>query len=104
MKSILTNNNLEKIYISSSTKSITSLSKIIEGKTIVFLDEEIGHVQTQDIEEIDKYYDQDYHIYDESDEDDIIYKVIDGKTIFRQEHQVNILKSKINIFNGIQIS
>ena len=55
MKSILTNNNLEKIYISSSTKSITSLSKIIEGKTIVFLDEEIGHVQTQDIEEIDKY-------------------------------------------------
>ncbi|MBD2315391.1 class I SAM-dependent methyltransferase [Phormidium tenue] len=94
---------LNPIYQSQGNLSVTSLSQTYEGKTVVYFNEEIGHLQTKEIENIDVYYDKQYQFFNQSDEDDILYKVVDGKKIFRQEHQVNTLLSKINFEDGMQV-
>ena len=91
------------IYQSQGSLSVTSLSQTYEGKTVVYLNEEIGHLQTKEIENIEVYYDKQYQFFNQSDEDDILYKVVDGKKIFRQEHQVNTLLSKINFEAGMHV-
>ncbi|GBO52287.1 methyltransferase type 12 [Pseudanabaena sp. lw0831] len=91
------------IYQSQGSLSVTSLSQTYEGKTVVYFNEEIGHIQTKEIENIDVYYDKQYKFFNQSDEDDILYKVVDGKKIFRQEHQVNTLLSKINFEDEMQV-
>lgn len=91
------------IYQSQGNLSVTSLSQTYEGKTVVYFNEEIGHLQTKEIEDIDVYYDKQYQFFNQSDEDDILYKVVDGQKIFRQEHQVNTLLSKINFEAGMQV-
>ena len=93
----------DPIYQSQGHLSITSLSQTYEGKTIVYFNEEIGHLQTKEIEDIETYYDKQYQFFNQSDEDDILYKVVDGKKIFRQEHQVNTLLSKINFEAGMKV-
>ncbi|MDG2989561.1 class I SAM-dependent methyltransferase [Candidatus Synechococcus calcipolaris G9] len=100
----LTGKTLKKpIYESQGNLSVTSLSQTYEGKTVVYFNEEIGHLQTKEIKDIEVYYDKQYQFFNQSDEDDILYKVIDGKKVFRQEHQVNTLLSKINFEAGMQV-
>jgi len=104
IKSKLTGNTIEvPIYSSSNGKSITSLSKISDHPAIVYFDETIGHLQTQEIEGIENYYDEKYEIYNQSEEDDILYKVEGDKKIYRQQHQVETILSKIDIKPGIKI-
>ncbi len=104
LTSALTGDLIETpIYNSASDKSITSLSHIISGSTKVYYDPQIGHLQTNELADIDKYYDEEYKFFDQSDEDDILYKVIDGKKIFRQQHQVDTLLSKIELNPGMKI-
>ncbi len=93
----------EPIYYSAGNKSITSLSLVYDVPTIVYLDEEIGHLQTNEIASVDKYYDEQYEFFNQSDEDDVLYKVENGKEIFRQQHQVDTLMSKLELKAGMQI-
>src|SRR5271155_4265064 len=95
-KSKLTGSILETpVYRSQGNRSITSLSRIYEGPVVVYLEEEIGHLQTNELESIDKYYDEQYEFFNQSDEDDILYKVDKGREIFRQQHQVDTLTAKV---------
>jgi 2-polyprenyl-3-methyl-5-hydroxy-6-metoxy-1,4-benzoquinol methylase len=104
LKSALTGELIENpIYKSGADKSITSLSHIINGCTTVYYDPNIGHLQTNKIPDLDKYYDEEYKFFDQSDEEDIIYKIIDGKKIFRQQHQVDTLLSKVAFKQGAKI-
>ena len=104
IKSTLTSNKLSKpIYQSINDISITSLSKILKCNTLIYQDEEIAHLQTKEIENLDKYYDENYDFFDQSDEDDIIYQVLNGKKIFRQEHQLNILSKKLVLQDNMKI-
>src|ERR1700692_2684872 len=104
LTSALTGDLIETpIYNSGSNKSITSLSQIISGSTKVYYDSKIGHLQTNEIKDINKYYDEEYKFFDQSDEDDILYKVIDGKKIFRQQHQLDTLLSKVELKSGMKI-
>ncbi|NOR71483.1 MAG: methyltransferase domain-containing protein [Methylomarinum sp.] len=104
LKSALSGNVINTpLYSSNNNQSITSLGQIYSGETVVYLDKNIGHIQTKEIEGIDKYYDEDYHFFDQSEEDDILYSVVDGKKIFRQEHQVNTLLGKIPFYSGMNV-
>ena len=96
IKSILTGKIIDfPIYRSVNNKSITSLSKVRDQPALVYFDETIGHLQTQELEDVDAYYNEEYKIYNQSEEDDILYKVIDEKKIFRQQHQVVDRKSVV---------
>jgi 2-polyprenyl-3-methyl-5-hydroxy-6-metoxy-1,4-benzoquinol methylase len=104
LTSALTGDLIETpIYNSISDKSITSLSQIINGGTKVYYDSKIGHLQTNEITDINKYYDEEYRFFDQSDEDDILYKVIDEKKIFRQQHQLDTLLLKVEFKSGMKI-
>jgi 2-polyprenyl-3-methyl-5-hydroxy-6-metoxy-1,4-benzoquinol methylase len=104
LKNSLSRNEISQpIYNSENQKSITSLGQIYDGATVVYLDETIGHLQTQEIASIETYYDEQYKIFDQSKEDDILYTVRDGKKIFRQEHQLNTLTAKITMKEGLKI-
>lgn len=104
IKSKLTGNNIESpIYSSSNNKSITSLSKISNHPVIVYFEESIGHLQTQEIADIEQYYDEKYEIYNQSEEDDILYKMVGDTRIYRQQHQVETLLLKLDLKPGTKI-
>lgn len=51
----------------------------------------------------DDYYDHDYRILVESEEEDQIYQVLDGIVTYRTEHQVQILLDKVELPSGAKI-
>lgn len=104
IKSKLTGLELtQPLYNSPTSKSITSLSKIIDHPVCVYYDDSAGHLQTLEIPHIENYYDIGYEIYNQSEEDDILYKVENGKKIYRQQHQIETLLSKLSVFSGMKI-
>ena len=107
MNSILCNvcgNSLEdKIYAAEANKSLTSLSIGAKNQTDIFFCHNCGHVQTAEYGDVAEYYDTSYNILANSDDEDQIYIVKDGQPIYRTEHQVTTLTSKISMFKGIQV-
>lgn len=87
----------EPIFQSSGRMSITSLARLIEGSTTVYLCECCSHVQSASLPELERYYASDYRILVDSDEEDQIYEVVDGKPLFRFDHQLRTLLAKISI-------
>jgi cyclopropane fatty-acyl-phospholipid synthase-like methyltransferase len=104
IKSKLTGKDLTTpLYKSSTNISISSLSKITQYPTIVYFEEETGHLQTKEMEGVENYYDKEYEFYNQSEEDDILYKVEGDKKIYRQQHQVETILSKIDIKPAMKI-
>lgn len=91
------------LYTSPGKSSVTSLSKIYEGETLVYINTEIAHLQTKELANLDQYYDEEYQIYDQSDEDDVLYSAEKGVSIFRQQHQLETLIRKIPFSEEISI-
>ena len=93
----------EKIYEAPATKSLTSLSVGANNPTDIYFCHNCEHLQTAEYGDESKYYDVSYNILTDSDDEDQIYLVNDGKPIYRTEHQVSTLVSKVSIYDGIQI-
>jgi 2-polyprenyl-3-methyl-5-hydroxy-6-metoxy-1,4-benzoquinol methylase len=91
------------IYQSQTNKSVTSLSEIHSGNTLVYLNPHIGHLQTKELENIDEYYDKQYEIFNQSEEDDVLYAVVNDREIFRQQHQIDTLLSKVHFEDGMRV-
>ncbi|MFN9121152.1 MAG: hypothetical protein ACK5X5_05040, partial [bacterium] len=70
------------LYESADNASITTMNTVIEGRTRVFFCDECGHLQTSELPNLSQYYAQEYAINLASDEDDQLYKVIDGKPVY----------------------
>ncbi len=85
----------EKVYESTDLKSLTSLCTVYEGETRVYFCHYCGHLQSVEINNIDDYYDHDYDILVESEEEDQMYEVIDGQVVYRTDHQVKMLQHKV---------
>ena len=81
----------EPFYNSGQSGSLTSLNRIVEVSTIVRYCSSCRHIQTDPTFDTAAYYDTDYDILIESEEDDQIYKVIEGRPVFRTDHQVEVL-------------
>lgn len=60
-------------------------------------------MQSVEIDNIDEYYDSDYDILVESEEEDQIYEVVNGVVVYRTEHQVSTLLEKIDLSPGMKI-
>jgi len=93
----------DKIYESESARSLTSLCTLYDSPTQVYFCHECSHVQSIEIANIDNYYDSDYDILVESVEEDQVYEVINGSTVYRTEHQVKNLLDKVVLSSGINI-
>lgn len=93
----------EAIYSSQSKQSLTSMCEIYDGATSVFACRHCGHVQSAELHEVETFYDNQYNILTGSEDEDQIYEVRDGVTIFRTAHQVEVLSHKINLTNGTRL-
>lgn len=93
----------DKIYHAEASQSLTSLAVVASNATEVFFCHNCEHLQTLEYGDESLYYDVSYNILSESEEEDQIYLVNNGKPTYRTEHQVSTLISKVDIYDGIQI-
>lgn len=84
----------QQIYQSGANLSLTSLGTAYQGVTQVYFCSQCGHMQSAEIKNIDDYYDRDYDILVASDDEDQIYEIKEGHTIYRTAHQVRTLIEK----------
>ena len=87
----------EPLYDSGTGASITSLCRIVALPTRVRQCKVCFHVQTDAVFDSSVYYQDEYDILVESEEEDQIYLVADGKPVFRSEHQANLLLDKLKL-------
>jgi SAM-dependent methyltransferase len=83
------------LYRSPGGRSLTSLNRIHPFGAAVYVCHDCGHLQTQAIADIDTYYDTQYDILVDSEEEDQIYEVHEGITTYRTQHQLKILLEKL---------
>lgn len=87
--------HVSKIYSSVSTQSLTSLCEIIDTKTEVFICDNCGHLMSHRLKDDAVFYSEDYKILLTDEEEDQIYKLENGKIIYRTEHQVNTIQQLV---------
>lgn len=85
------------VYVSPANRSITTMGTVYEGKTEVFFCKHCGHLQTTELPNLYEYYDSEYEINIQSEEDDQLYKIVDGKHVYRAEHQAATFLNKISL-------
>lgn len=97
------NKKLLLVYESPDSLSVTTMNKLVSGKTSVYFCECCGHLQTNELENLKHYYAEEYEVNLASDDDDQLYGIIDGSPIYRAEHQANTLLKKINFSEGLRV-
>ena len=93
----------EPIYRSATEISLTSLCEIRRERTIVHFCPHCGHLQTAALADLGEYYDQNYKILLDSEDEDQLYGIVDGRRIFRTEHQVATLLAKVPLAPGARV-
>lgn len=88
-------NNL--IYQSSGSDSLTSLCEVSATDTSVYFCKNCGHIQTSEIKNIDEYYDTQYKILIDSEEEQQLYEIKNGNRIYRFDHQAITFVNKLKI-------
>ena len=91
------------VYVSPENVSITSLTEIRSGRTEIFACANCGHLQTTPLPNLDKYYDQQYRILIDSEDEDQLYKIVNGKKFYRVRHQVETLLRKVDLPIGANV-
>lgn len=91
------------LYDSGASASITSLCRIVDLPTRVRQCCFCSHVQTDAVFDSSIYYQKEYDILVESEEEDQIYVVIDGTPVFRAEHQAATLLDKLEPKSGARM-
>lgn len=87
----------DPIYRSPGDVSITSLCAIRQESIEVRFCEHCGHTSTPALADLGAYYHEDYKILIESDEEDQLYAIRDGRKVFRTQHQVETLERKVTL-------
>lgn len=87
----------EPVFRSACRSSLTSLCEIRPDETVVRFCQNCGHTQTDELTNAAEFYDQDYRILVDSDDEDQLYEIRDGKQIFRLEHQTDLALQKVKL-------
>jgi len=91
------------IYQSPDELSITTMNKLVPGKTLLYFCETCSHLQTSELPNLKEYYAFEYEINLASEDDDQIYDVINGEPVFRADHQAATLSEKVELFPGCKV-
>lgn len=85
----------EPIYRAAPQSSLSSLRRAMDGTLEVFCCAACGHIQTAELCDNGSFYDTEYDILVNSEEEDQIYAVENGQKIFRADHQVATFQRKL---------
>ena len=90
----------EPIFASRSDTALTSLCEQRPGQVQVWSCMHCGHLLGQPLAETEAYYASDYRILLDHDDEDQIYELHDGAIVYRTDHQVKVLRQKIDFPEG----
>lgn len=93
----------EPIFASRSETALTSLCEQRPGRLQVWSCTSCGHLLGQALAQTESYYASDYRILLDHDDEDQIYEIRDGSIVYRTDHQVNVLRSKIDLREGAML-
>lgn len=92
------------LYESVDMNSLTSLCQVRSGVTRVYACGRCAHLQTEEMADAASFYESDYDILVNSEEEDQIYEVKpDGTQVYRTAHQVKVLLDKLPLPAGAHI-
>ena len=91
------------LYRSARAVSVTSLCEVRPEQVTVSFCAKCGHLQTEAMADLDQYYDRTYKILIDSEDEDQLYAVMDGRKVFRTEHQVDTLRAKVSLPTGARV-
>ncbi len=86
-----------------SVQSLTSLCDVYPEMTRVRICQSCGHLQSDSIQNIEAFYEHEYTILSDSEEEDQIYEVRNGMPVYRTEHQLNTILDKITLSPGTKV-
>lgn len=90
----------EPLYESSSRRALTSLCELTQEKVKVWLCPNCSHLRGNQLPHTQDYYEKDYRILLDEDDEDQIYEVKDEGIVYRTDHQVLTFLNKINVKGG----
>lgn len=92
------------LYESEGSHSLTSLCQLRPGATRVYACDHCAHLQTEEMTDVAAFYESDYDILINSEQEDQIYEVKpDGTQVYRTAHQVQVLLDKLPLPPGARI-
>lgn len=97
------NPKMNLVYESADNLSVTTMNKLVPGRTSVYFCECCGHLQTNELENLHQYYAEEYEINLTSEDDDQLYAIINGQPVYRAVHQANTLMSKVKFKHGWRV-
>jgi len=80
-----------EVYRAATGRSITSLGETVEVAGVLRFCDACGHLMTQELPDLVGYYENHYAISLDSDDDDQLYAVVEGRPVYRVEHQMATL-------------
>lgn len=87
----------EPLYDSGSDVALTSLCEQRAGRTRVWSCTACGHLRGEALPDNDSYYESGYRILLDQDDEDQIYEVRGDRIVYRTDHQVDTLLSKLDL-------
>ena len=87
----------EPFYRGCGNESITTMNTYINGGLRVFLCPACGHCQTLPLNDLKSYYENDYEVGRQNEEDDQLYAMSEDGPIYRAQHQAAVLLRKVKI-------
>lgn len=90
----------DPVFVSDSTMALTSLCELRYGRVKVWSCPQCSHLMGVTLPDTEKYYESDYRILLDHDDEDQIYEVREEKIVYRTDHQVDILLEKLDLPRG----
>lgn len=94
---------LNLVYQSKDNFSLTTMNKIVPGRTSVYFCERCGHLQTDELKNLNNYYANEYEINLKHEDDDQLYGIVNGQPVYRAAHQAKILMKKVKFKEGMKV-
>jgi hypothetical protein len=91
------------LYIGKSEQALTSLCELRNGKVEVWLCSACGHMFGKALSNTEEYYESEYRIMLNEDDEDQIYDVINGHIVYRTDHQIDTLLKKLELPKGARL-
>jgi len=84
---------LDMLYKGPADGSLTTMTTMLRGQTVVRTCPRCGHCQTDVLTDLDTYYANEYELGRLNEEDDQLYCMNDGVPVFRAQHQARVFAS-----------
>ena len=85
------------LHESASPQGLTSLCELRQARTRVWLCPQCAHLRGEELQDVEQYYESEYRILLDQDDEDQIYETHGERIVYRTDHQVATLLAKLQL-------